>query len=55
MLHDIVVLKDELDGIPKFAKGTIIFEYSKGVYEVEFMIHDKSYTLTLTDEDIILP
>jgi hypothetical protein len=52
MEHTIVILKEDINKIPKGTKGTIIFEYSKGVYEVEFIINGKSVTETLTDEDI---
>jgi hypothetical protein len=51
--HKIVVLKTEINGIPTGTTGTIIFEYSKGVYEVEFIINGKSITETLVEEDII--
>ena len=51
MEHRIIELKTNINGIPKFAKATIIFEYSKGVYEVEFMVNGESFTFTLTDED----
>ena len=52
MEHEIVELKDETNGIPKGTKGTIVFEYSKGVYEVEFIVNGKSVMEILTDEDI---
>lgn len=56
MLHKIVKLNtNEIKGIPKWTKGTIVFEYSTGVYEVEFMVNGKSVTEVLTDEDIVLP
>jgi hypothetical protein len=47
-----IVLKTEVNGIPIGTKGTIIFEYSKGVYEVEFIVNGKSITETLVEEDI---
>jgi hypothetical protein len=55
MLHNIVKLNtNDIKGIPIGTKGTIVFEYSTGVYEVEFIINAKPVTETLTDEDIIL-
>jgi hypothetical protein len=52
MVHKLIVLEKDTNGIPKGTKGTIIFEYSTGVYEVEFIVNDKSVTEILTDEDI---
>ena len=54
MEHRIIELRNDLNGIPKGTKGAIVFEYSIGVYEVEFLVNGKSVTETLTDEDIIL-
>lgn len=55
MEHRIVILKEDTNGIPRGTKGTIVFEYSTGVYEVEFIVNGKSVMETLTDEDIVLP
>ena len=52
MEHRTVELKTDLNGITKGTKGTIVFVYSNGVYEVEFLLNGKSFTLTLTDEDL---
>jgi hypothetical protein len=52
--HDVIILKTDTDGIPRGTKGTIVFVYSNGVYEVEFMVNGKSVTETLTDEDVSL-
>jgi hypothetical protein len=54
MEHKIVVLKEDTNGIPKGTKGTIVFEYCIGVYEVEFIVNGKSVIETLTDEDVSL-
>lgn len=51
MEHKIITLKDDLKGLLKGTKGTIVFEYSTGVYEVEFIVNGKSVTETLTSED----
>jgi PKD repeat protein len=53
MEHKIVFLNAEINGIPTLTKGTIVFEYSTGVYEVEFTVNGKTVTETLTDEDIV--
>jgi hypothetical protein len=54
MEHKVVEIKSDFNGIPKGTKGTIVFEYSVGVYEVEFMVNGKTVTETLTDEDLII-
>jgi hypothetical protein len=52
MEHKIVELNSETNGIPKGTKGTIVFEYSTGVYDVEFIVEGKSVLEVLTDEDV---
>jgi len=52
--HDVIILKNGINGIRTGAKGTIVFVYSIGVYEVEFMVNGKSVTEVLTDEDVSL-
>ena len=38
---DCVILKTNLEGLPKGTKGTIVFDYqSSGMYEVEFFDDD---------------
>lgn len=37
--HDVVVLKTDVDNIPKGTRGTIVFDYEgSGMFEVEFFV-----------------
>lgn len=51
MEHKIVTLKEDLKGIPAGTKGTIIFEYMTGVYDVEFIVNGESVIEMLTNVD----
>jgi hypothetical protein len=49
-----IVLKTDINGIPQGTKGTIVFDYGRHTFEVEFIINDKSVTETIHEDDFTL-
>jgi hypothetical protein len=54
MEHQMIVLKTDINGIPQGTKGTIVFDYGRHTFEVEFIINDKSVTETIHEDDFTL-
>lgn len=53
-VHDIVTLKNATENVPAKSSGTVVYEYCKGVFEVEFIVNGRSICETLIDTDINL-
>ena len=47
-----VELTTSLDRVKKGATGTILFDYGREVYEVEFIVDGKSFVETVHADDI---
>lgn len=41
--HDVVILKIEVEKVPKGAIGTIVHKHSSTLYEVEFLVGDSTF------------
>jgi hypothetical protein len=54
MEFQMIVLKTDINGIPKGTKGTIVFDYGRDTYEVEFILDGKSRTETVHENDFSL-
>jgi len=39
--HKIIVLKKDFGELKKGSRGTILFDYGSGMYEVEFIVDEK--------------
>lgn len=51
---DIVILKENYEGIPKGTQGTIVQEYHKSLFEVEFVDKDNNMLDTVTTPIMVL-
>ena len=54
MEFQMIVLKTDINGIPKGTKGTIVFDYGRHIFEVEFIVDGKSSTEMVHENDFIL-
>ena len=54
MEHQMIVLNTEINGMPKGTKGTIVFDYGRHIFEVEFIINEKSVTEMVHENDFSL-
>lgn len=53
-VHDIVTLKNATENVPAKSTGSVVFVYTVGVFEVEFVVNNKTVLETLIDTDIEL-
>ena len=51
---DIVILKENYEGIPQGTQGTIAQEYHKSLFEVEFVDKDNNMLDTVTTPIMVL-
>jgi hypothetical protein len=54
MEHQMIVLNTDINGIKAGTKGTIVFDYGRRIYEVEFIVNDKSVTELVHENDFSL-
>jgi hypothetical protein len=54
MEHQIIILKADINGIKTGTKGTIVFDYGRHMFEVEFIINGKSTTEMIHENDFNL-
>lgn len=52
MEGEIVTLKTTLNGIHAGTRGTIIFDYGKEMYEVEFIVNGMSFIESVHSKDL---